>query len=232
MEAAVQGSFRNTGPADGQVPWRPGTRGDGITSAEAADRLVERRLADAAAWLAGAARDQGRLRAVDRHAPGRPALLAPRHRVGDQLARVRRPGARRRVLELEETAHLPRRDVDDGQLAERSRARLEGDELAVGRPAEHVLDPAGDESSTLAAPGRDQAQRDGLPGEHDVGDFPDLRRPQRMLADFHQPPEVAAVRLRRPDAERLPGVVGRVALEHDLRSVGRETWIDVVELLP
>jgi hypothetical protein len=39
----------DAGPADGQVAWRSGTRGDGITSAEAADRLVERRLADAAA---------------------------------------------------------------------------------------------------------------------------------------------------------------------------------------
>jgi hypothetical protein len=35
-------------PADGQVAWRSGTRGDGITPAEAADRLVERRLAVAA----------------------------------------------------------------------------------------------------------------------------------------------------------------------------------------
>jgi hypothetical protein len=48
MEAAVQGSFPNTGPADGQVAWRSGTRGDRITSAEAADGFVERRLADAA----------------------------------------------------------------------------------------------------------------------------------------------------------------------------------------
>jgi hypothetical protein len=35
-------------PADRQVAWRSGARGDGITPAEAADRLVERRLAGAA----------------------------------------------------------------------------------------------------------------------------------------------------------------------------------------
>src|SRR5207247_10310951 len=119
-------------------------------------------------------------------------------------------------------AHLPGRDVDDGQFANRSFARLEGDGLAVGRPAEYVLDVARDESPALAAPGRDQAQRDRLPREGHIGDLSARGRPQRMLADFRELPELAAVRLRRPDAERVPGVVGRVALEDDPPAVGRE----------
>jgi hypothetical protein len=39
------GKEEHSRPAGGQVAWRSGTRGDGVTPAEVADRLIERRLA-------------------------------------------------------------------------------------------------------------------------------------------------------------------------------------------